>query len=88
MMVGSDQKRIFQTRLSKTSIDSLAFLGNEDLVLAVGSGDGTVRIVSVGEGRLLASFPVGPGGVSALAFAAAKPGLFVGTAEGQIAFIA
>ena len=85
---GRDMQRLFSVPLCKIGIGTLCFLGVKDLALAVGCNDGTIKVISVGAGRLVSSFRLGGAPVTALSFASDKPGLAAGTGEGHVGLMA
>jgi WD40 repeat protein len=66
------------------NIDSLCFLGQKDFAIAVGGSDGTIRIVTVGTGRTVASFQVGRASICSLAASSDPVCLVWGAADGQV----
>jgi WD40 repeat protein len=67
-------------------VKSLLFLG--DRALAVGCGDGTVKILNPATGAVLATHNLGSAAITALAFAKDKLALAVGTQSGQVTMLA
>ena len=67
-------------------VKSLLFLGEQ--LLAVGCGDGTVKILNPSSGAVLATHNVGNAAVTALAFAKEKLALAAGTQSGQVTLLA
>ena len=85
---GRDMQRLFSVPLCHSGVGTLCFMGERDLALAAGCNDGTIKVISVGTGRNVASFRLGGAPVTALWFCKDKPGLAAGTAEGKVGLIA
>jgi WD40 repeat protein len=67
-------------------VKSLLFLGEH--ALAVGCGDGTVKIVNPSSGAVPATHGIGTTAITALAFAKEKVALVAGTQSGQVTMLA
>ncbi len=57
-------------------------------MVAVGCNDGSVKILNVWTGRILANHQLGKAPVTALAPARKRPGLAAGTADGHVCLLA
>jgi hypothetical protein len=84
----TDMQRVFSVPMCRLGVGSLCFVGERDLALGVGCNDGTVRVASVGAGRVVACFRLGAAPVTALSGANRRPGLAVGTGDGGVGLVA
>jgi len=80
--------RVFSVPLSRAGIACICFVGQGEPVVAVGCNDGSVKILNVWTGRILANHQLGKAPVTALAPARKRPGLAAGTADGRVCLLA
>jgi hypothetical protein len=83
---GKNGQKLAAPNVGGRGVKSLLFLGEQ--ALAVGCGDGTVKILNPSTGAVLATHGVGSAAVTALAYAKEKVALAVGTQSGQVALLA
>jgi hypothetical protein len=83
---GKNGQKLTATNAVGRGVKSLLFLGEQ--ALAVGCGDGTVKILNPSSGAILATHNVTTVPITALAFAKDKLALAVGTQSGQVTMLA
>jgi WD40 repeat protein len=83
---GKSGQKLAAPNVGGRGVKSLLFLGEQ--ALAVGCGDGTVKILNPSSGAVLATHSVGSTAITALAFAKEKLALAAGTQSGQVTLLA
>jgi WD40 repeat protein len=84
---GREVQRIYSGTPSRRGVGCLCWMGESSFAVALGCGDGAVRVLNGGTGAAVATFEL-TGAVTALSFARDKPALAAGTANGQVCLLA
>jgi WD40 repeat protein len=87
VVLGKDAKRRAAATLAGRGVRALAFCGDGSVGLAVGCGDGTIRVLDSSSGAVVASHAAATTAVVSLSWAPDKAALAAGSSAGQVAVL-